>query len=49
MELWAEKPVPMGRFVGLVGKWEALVKEGFLEEKGQSRTWREGRGGSKKK
>lgn len=34
---------------GLVGKGEASVREVFLEEGGQSRAWKEGRHGSKKK
>lgn len=39
---WAA--APPGRPVErLAGKGEALVKEGFLEEGGQSRHWKEGR------
>lgn len=34
---------------GLAGKGEALVREVFLEEGGQSRAWKEGRHWSKKK
>lgn len=50
IELWAGRPAPTGRLVErLAGKGEALVKEGFLEEGGQSRHWKEGRDRVKEK
>lgn len=43
-KLWARRPALTGRLVErLAGKKEVLVKEGFLEEEGQSRDWKEGR------
>lgn len=44
------EPAPTGRLLeGLAGEGEALVKEGFLEEGGQSRDWKEGRDRVKEK
>lgn len=50
-ELWATRPAPTGRLLEkLVRKGGgALVKEGFLEEGGQSRDWKEGRDRVKEK